>query len=133
MSDTAPVSEGTRSGPVSRLLRRLSTSQEAAEAAELQADSRGMGAQAICTCVGGEPATVRGTIRSVTLQPIGSAPSLEAELYDGTGRLRLVWLGRRRIGGIAPGRTVKVSGRITCNGDVNTMFNPRYELKPLEA
>jgi RecG-like helicase len=112
---------------------RLTSTSEDLEAAELQHDSRALGALAICDCVGGERATVRGTIRSVTLRPRGGAPALEAELYDGSGRLRLVWMGRRRIAGIEPGRVVKVSGRITCNDDLTTMFNPRYELTPLAA
>lgn len=103
------------------------------EALELQRDSRDLGAESICDCIGGEKATVRGTIRSVTLRPRGGAPALEAELYDGSGRLRLVWMGRRRISGIEPGRMVTVSGRVTFHEDVTTMFNPRYVLKPLAA
>ena len=37
---------------------------------------------------------------------------MEAELYDGTGAITVIWLGRRRIGGINPGRSMQVAGRI---------------------
>jgi hypothetical protein len=66
----------------------------------------------------------------VTLRPRGGTPSLEAQLYDGTGTVELIWLGRRRIGGIEPGRSVVAFGLITdCDGR-RTMFNPLYELMP---
>ena len=75
-----------------------------------------------------EMVTLRGTLRSVTLRPRGGVPALEAELYDGSGVLTLVWLGRRRIAGIEPGRPIQVQGRIGVHDGVRTLFNPRYEL-----
>ena len=72
---------------------------------------------------------VQGSLRTVTLRPRGGVPALEAELYDGTGLLTLVWLGRRRIAGIEPGRQIKVVGRIGVPQDARVMFNPRYELR----
>ena len=51
-----------------------------------------------------EKVVVQGTLKTVTLRPRGGVPALEAELYDGSGSISVVWLGRRRIGGIAPGR-----------------------------
>jgi hypothetical protein len=56
-------------------------------------------------------------------------PALEAELWDGSGLITLVWLGRRRIAGIEPGRSVKVTGRVGAQDKLRVMFNPRYELK----
>jgi hypothetical protein len=43
--------------------------------------------------------------------------------------ITLVWLGRRRIAGIEPGRQVKVEGRIGVQDKARVMFNPRYELR----
>lgn len=77
-----------------------------------------------------ELVTLRGTLRTVTLRPRGGVPALEAELYDGTGALTLVWLGRRRISGIVPGCSIQVRGRIGVQNRVRVMFNPRYELIP---
>lgn len=77
-----------------------------------------------------EQVTVCGVLRTVTLRPRGGVPALEADLDDGTGVLTVVWLGRRRISGIAPGRSLTVTGCIGVQGDVRLMFNPRYELLP---
>ena len=72
---------------------------------------------------------LRGSLRTVTLRPRGGVPALEAELYDGSAMITLVWLGRRRIAGIEPGRSIKVIGRVGVQDKVRVMFNPRYELK----
>ena len=73
---------------------------------------------------------LRGTLRTVTLRPRGGVPALEAELYDGSGVITLVWLGRRRIAGIAPGRSMQVQGRIGAHAGTRILYNPRYELMP---
>ena len=39
-----------------------------------------------------------------------------------------MWLGRRRIEGIEPGRRLTVHGRIGRRGDAFVLYNPRYEL-----
>ncbi len=77
-----------------------------------------------------EVVALRGTLRSVTLRPRGGVPALEAELFDGSGVLTVVWLGRRRIAGISPGRSMSVQGRIGEHTGVRIMYNPRYELIP---
>ena len=73
---------------------------------------------------------VSGVFRTVTLRPRGGVPALEAELDDGSGTITVVWLGRRRIAGVDPGRSVTVSGCIGRQAGVPIMFNPRYELRP---
>ena len=75
-------------------------------------------------------ATVCGTLRSVTLRPRAGVPALVAELYDGTGSLNVVWLGRRQIAGVEPGRRVRVHGMVTESEGSRAMYNPRYELVP---
>lgn len=76
------------------------------------------------------PVTLRGSLRTVTLMPRGTVPTLEADLDDGTGAVTLVWLGRRRIGGIEVGRALTASGRIGVHDGRRIIYNPRYELKP---
>lgn len=71
-----------------------------------------------------------GTLHTVTLRPRGGVPALESELDDGSGRITIVWLGRRRISGIGPGRSIRVEGRIGVHDGVRIMYNPRYELLP---
>ncbi len=72
---------------------------------------------------------LQGTLRTVTLRPRGGVPALEAEMYDGSGTITLVWLGRRRITGVEPGRSIKVVGRLGMQDRKQVMFNPRYELR----
>jgi hypothetical protein len=70
-----------------------------------------------------------GVLRSVVLHPRQDVPTVEAELFDGTDTLDLVWLGRREIAGIVPGRRLRVDGMVTDRDGRRTMYNPRYELR----
>jgi hypothetical protein len=42
----------------------------------------------------------------------------------------LVWLGRREIAAINPGRSIEVQGRIGRHGSDRVIYNPRYTLMP---
>jgi hypothetical protein len=77
-----------------------------------------------------ERVRLRGTLRTVTLRPRGGVPALEAELYDGTGSITVIWLGRRQISGVVPGRSLEIQGRIGRHDGHRIMYNPRYELMP---
>jgi hypothetical protein len=77
-----------------------------------------------------ERVTLRGALRTVTLRPRAGVPALEAELNDGSGVITVVWLGRRRIAGIEPGRAIEVEGRIGVQEGVRIMYSPRYQLIP---
>ncbi len=118
-------------GRLRRALSRLTSSTEQLEAQELQQDSAQRGAVSVHDLQDRTRVSVCGTLRTVTLRPRAGVPALEAELYDGSGSMSVVWLGRRRIPGIEPGRAITVSGLVTVReGDGVTMFNPRYELRP---
>jgi hypothetical protein len=78
-------------------------------------------------------ATVCGTLRSVRLCPTESSCALEAELCDGTGTVLLVWLGRRRVPGLEPGRSLRAHGTVTDRDGLRVIYNPRYELLPVDA
>jgi hypothetical protein len=97
---------------------------------ELRLQYADPGCAAIAEAPNREMVSLKGTLRTVTLRPRGGVPALEAELYDGTGALTLVWLGRRRITGISPGRSLRVRGRIGVQDRTRVLFNPRYELLP---
>jgi RecG-like helicase len=112
---------------------RIRASRREEEATDLQAELVAEDLSPIRECTPGSVVDVVGTVRSVILRPRSEAPALEVELYDGTGTLHCVWLGRRSIAGIRPGRRMVVHGRLTCTEDHPTVFNPRYELKPEPA
>jgi len=127
--DKAGVKAGERGGGLRRGLS-LWASQSRDEARELRRTAEEAGLVTIADAPDREHVTVQGTLKTVTLRPRGGVPALEAELYDGSGALTLVWLGRRRITGIGPGRSVRVGGRIGVQDGHRIMFNPRYELLP---
>ncbi|MFD1858728.1 DNA-binding protein [Aeromicrobium camelliae] len=72
--------------------------------------------------------SLHGVVRAITLRPVGEATALEAELYDGSGTVTLVWLGRRRIAGIDAGRELTATGRLSERGGARVLYNPRYTL-----
>jgi hypothetical protein len=112
-----------------RALRRFTSSNAELESEELQKNVlKEEGAVPIRTCEDRERVQLTGHVSTVTINPRGGHPALEVELRDGSGAVTLVWLGRRQIPGIDPGRTLKVSGRISCRDGHRMIYNPRYEL-----
>jgi hypothetical protein len=112
-----------------RLVRRLTSDVNELDADDLSAKAEAVGAQRASDCQCGEEVTVLGRVRSVELCPRNAAATLEAELYDGTEGVVLVWLGRRKIAGIEPGRTIKAKGRIAVREGRKVLYNPYYELQ----
>ena len=64
-------------------------------------------------------------------RPDGS-PWLEVTVNDGTGSLRVLWTGRRKISGIRPGQRIMVCGRCSPKGAKGRfmVYNSKYELLP---
>ena len=118
-------------GRFRRMLGRLSSSQEELHSEELQEETRAVGCTRIKDCSDRDIVSVTGTLRTVTLRPRAGVPALEAELFDGSAALDVVWLGRRSIPGIEPGRRIIASGRISMNRGRPVLFNPKYELRPV--
>jgi hypothetical protein len=122
--------EANGGGRLKRMMSKLTATRGELEAAELQQGARSGGGTPIAQCSERQQVTVCGTLRTVTLRPRAGVPALEAELYDGSGTVDLVWLGRRQIAGVEPGRGIKVSGLLALNEGRPVIFNPRYELRP---
>ena len=76
----------------------------------------------------GHTVQVVGRLRAVRYTPSETVPTLEAELFDGSESLNLVWLGRRRITGIEPGRRIVARGRVGVHNGGLAIYNPYYEL-----
>ncbi len=102
---------------------------------------------AICALPARGRARCSGFVDSVTILPLDFPPEFSAIITDvdkysqpagGTGRkkvpakqnnrLRVVWLGRRRVAGIAPGTALRFEGMVSLRDGLPTMFNPRYEI-----
>ena len=99
------------------------------EARELQRDTEKAGLVCISDAPDREMVMVQGKLKTVTLRPRGGVPALEAELYDGTGSITVLWLGRRRIAGIIPGRSLRIPGRSGVHADERSRCNPRSQLR----
>jgi hypothetical protein len=83
----------------------------------------------------------RGWIESVTYVPTDQTAEFSAIVSDADARLRapgaaagrparlrVVWLGRRRVPGIDAGTEVRLEGMLSSVQGLPTMFNPRYEI-----
>lgn len=114
---------------VSRLLSRgRARTMLTSDDRDLQQQAAQAGCGPLSGCVDRDIVTVHGELRSVTLRPNDGVTALEAELYDGSDSLTLIWLGRRRIEGIVPGRQLTVHGRLGRRRDERIVYNPRYDL-----
>lgn len=117
-----------RPGGLMGALRRLVSSNAERESDELRRQAEEQGARPVDKCVDREHVLLRGTIRSVTIAPTDEPPRLEAEFDDGSGTVRLIWMGRRSISGLKAGSILRVEGRLSCQRGERKMYNPRYEL-----
>lgn len=124
------MTTGQRESTIRRFLRRLAASEAELEAEDLQRESAECGGTPVRTCTRGQLVTITGRLRTVVYTPRTNLPTLEADLFDGTDLVTLVWLGRRHIAGIEPGRMLTARGRVAVRDDCKVIYNPYYELEP---
>lgn len=123
-ADSAPVPAWRR------LIRRLTASDQQLEAEQLRLDATRTGCALAGQVERGQMVKLTGRLRTVAYTPRTNLPTLEAELYDGSGTVTLVWLGRRRIRGVEPGTALTVRGRVALRDGERVIYNPHYELHP---
>jgi hypothetical protein len=114
-----------RSTGLRRFLERLTASEDELQAQELQLESAKCGAVPAQQCRRGQVVSVSGRLRTVAYTPRTNLPTLEADLYDGSDVVTLVFLGRRSIAG----RQLTAKGRIAIRDDRKVIYNPYYELE----
>ena len=87
-------------------------------------------------------AVVEGRIEQLVIETVHGVPNLAAVMGDGTGRLDLLFLGRRKVGGVELGARVRATGLAASHRGRLTMLNPLLEVlapapratpSPLEA
>jgi hypothetical protein len=127
--DSKAMATEERPSPVRRFMHRIFASAEELDAEELQRDAVQCGSTPACDVRRGQMVTVTGRLRTVVYTPRTNLPTLEADLYDGSDLVRLVWLGRRHIAGIEPGRSITARGRIAFRDERKVIYNPYYELE----
>ena len=74
------------------------------------------------------PVRVGGEVRALRIVPRAGAPALEVTVSDGRGAVVAVFLGRRKIAGLTPGRRIVIEGVTARDGNRFVVFNPVYEL-----
>ena len=63
-----------------------------------------------------------------SVDPSGAESKVKGAASAPPARLRVTWLGRRRVPGIAAGVELQLQGMLTLRDGLPTMFNPRYEI-----
>jgi hypothetical protein len=111
-----------------RLLRKFTATEAELDAEELRAETAAAGSTPAHEARRGQFVAVTGRLRTVVYTPRTNLPTLEADLYDGSDVVTLVWLGRRQIAGIEPGRALTARGRVAIRDDRKVIYNPYYEL-----
>jgi hypothetical protein len=74
------------------------------------------------------PVKIAGIVRRLTVFPMHGHESMEAVVFDGTGQVLVVFMGRREIGGLSLGRRIVVDGVLGEQRGQVRMMNPRLEL-----
>lgn len=113
---------------MAKLLSRIFRDSNKIESAELVETGLKSGARPISEIHPGEKEKVLGIVHSVIHHPTQSSHQFEFEVYDGSERLRVVYLGQKSLIGIEPGVTLLLEGRVVREKAVKTMFNPKYTL-----
>lgn len=77
-----------------------------------------------------------GEIESLRIVPSrDGTPWLEALLNDGSGKLVIVWTGRKSIAGVRPGTRLVLKGRPSLHTRSRrpVVYNPIYRLIPVDS
>lgn len=113
-----------------QVMKRLTTPIEELDREELEQFCSALGLTPITEITPRTPVRIGGEVRSVRIVPRAGAPALEVTITDGRGAVTAVFLGRRKIAGIAPGRKLCVEGIAGKQGNRYLIFNPLYTLLP---
>jgi hypothetical protein len=124
------MSNDSSGGRLRKAFQKLTASPDQLVADELGEERDAHHCLAVAQVHDRQRVAVYGHLKSVSLAPRAGVPTLEAALFDGSGVVTLVWLGRRQIAGIRPGAHVMAEGRVSCTDDGRRfIYNPRYELQ----
>jgi len=76
---------------------------------------------------------VSGVIETTGLNVDYGTASFECTLDDGTGRIVLVFLGRRSVAGISVGSRCTVEGTAKMDSGRLVVWNPLYRIEPADG
>ena len=114
--------------PFRRFLHRMAESDEQRYAEEIHAWAAKMpGTVRIRDAPARSRVKLAGVVRRITVRPLEGSESLEALLYDGTGEVTVVWMGRRSIHGLNLGTRLVVEGLLAEQRAERRVVNPTFE------
>jgi RecG-like helicase len=114
--------------PVRRFFRRMAESDEDRYAADVRSWCGNVsGTVRIAEAQARERVKLAGVVRRITVKPLEGHESLEALLYDGTGEVTVVWMGRRSIPGLNLGTRLIVEGVLAEQRGERRIVNPVFE------
>ena len=114
--------------PFRRFFNRMAESDEQRYAEEIQGWCDAVpGTVRIADAASRARVKVAGVVRRITVRPLEGHESLEALLYDGTGELTVVWMGRRSIPGLNLGTRLVVEGMVADQRGERRIVNPAFE------
>ena len=109
-------------------LRRIAETDEVRLAQELQEWSASIpGTVRIAQAQPRTRVKIAGVVRRITVRPVEGFEALEVVIYDGTGEVSAVWLGRRSIHGLFLGSRLVVDGVLGKEHDRLRIVNPSFE------
>ncbi len=109
-----------------KTVHRLTTPVEQLDREDLAAFCAASGFTAIGDLEPRSRAATGGEVRSVRIVPRAGAPALEVTFSDGQHSATAVFLGRRKIAGMTPGRRLAIEGMVARDGKQRVLYNPRY-------
>lgn len=110
------------------LAKRLSSSTDEIDLARLQDRFADVDCTRICNAQPRTHVVISGEVKGIQVVPRAGSPWLEVTVGDGSGKAVAVFTGRKRIGGLEPGRAVLLEGVAgTFHGRIQLM-NPVYTL-----
>jgi hypothetical protein len=114
--------------PIKRFLRRMSETDEERLADEVRTWAESIpGTIRIADAPLRTRAKLAGIVRRITILPVEGLEALETVLWDGTGEVTAIWLGRRSIAGLALGSRLVVEGVVGQERGERRIVNPTFE------
>ena len=114
--------------PFRRFFRRMAESDEQRYAEEIRTWAESVpGSVRIAEAQPRSRVKLAGVVRRITVRPLEGHESLEAIVFDGTGEVTVMWMGRRAIRGLRLGTRVIVVGLLAEQRSERRLVNPTFE------
>lgn len=111
-----------------KLKQRLSQSLEDIDDQRVQQRVADLGVTPIAQAESRTSVLLAGEVQGLQVVPRAGSPSLEVTIGDGSGRAVAVFTGRRRLGGVTPGRRVLIEGVGRMERGRMVLLNPAYTI-----